>query len=165
MALQQNFGRAIQKLRKKQGLSQEQLGLKAEVDRRYMSDTENGKRNISLDILERLATALQVTVSELMKQAETIDIPILTIDTLKQWLSDNDHEDTIVLDSPSYLNAIIGITEDDRLIYSYNKMIACLMDEDGMSFDDAIEFIEYNTIRTLPYAGEKAPIISYDIEI
>lgn len=164
MALQQNLGRAIQSLRKEQGVSQEQLALKAEIDRRYMSDIENGKRNLSLDILERLAAALCFPVSELIKKAETIDYPERTMEELKQWLCDNDHEDTVILESPDYLKAIIGLTEDGRLVYAYDKMIECLIDEEKMTYEEAIEFIDYNTVRALPYAGEKAPIIVYHAE-
>lgn len=164
MALQQNFGRAIQQLRKEQNLSQEQLALKADIDRRYMSDIENGKRNISLDILERLAAALTISVSELMKAAETINLPVRTLEGLKKWLCDNDHEGTVVLESPDYLSAIVGISDDGRLIYSYELMIEHLMREEGLDRDDAIDEVEYNALRSLPYAGEKAPIIIYDFE-
>ena len=37
------------------------------------------------------------------------------------------------------------------------------MKYDNMTDTEAIEWIEYNTIRALPYAGEKAPIIMYKI--
>jgi transcriptional regulator with XRE-family HTH domain len=45
------IGKAIIKLRNATGVSQEKMALEAKIDRRYMSDIENGKRNISLDIL------------------------------------------------------------------------------------------------------------------
>ena len=38
------------------------------------------------------------------------------------------------------------------------------MEDEGWSYDDAVDWIEYNTIRSLPYAGEKAPIIMYGLE-
>lgn len=132
MSLQIDFGIAIQQLRKQRGLSQERLALEADIDRRYMSDVENGKRNISLDIMERIARKLGIEVSELIRQAEEVSKTPLTIDTLKEWLCDSEHEDTIVLESPDYLSAIIGITEEGRLIYSYDKMVEHLMREDGM---------------------------------
>ena len=164
MSLQIDFGIAIQRLRKQRGLSQERLALEAEIDRRYMSDVENGKRNISLDIMERIASRLGIEVSELIRQAEKVSKTALTIDALKEWLCASDHEDTIVLESPDYLSAIIGITEDGRLIYSYDKMVEHLMREDGMDAEEAMEFVDYNTIRALPYAGEMAPIVMYDVE-
>lgn len=165
MPLQTNLGIAIQQLRKKRGLSQERLALESNIDRRYMSDIENGKRNISLDIMERIALQLGIDVSTLIHHAERVDTHPLTIDSLKEWLCDNDYGDTIVLDSPDYLSAIIGITDEGRLIYSYNKMVEHLMETDGMDADEAMEFIDYNTVRALPYAGEMAPIIQYDVEL
>lgn len=165
MSLQIAFGIAIQQLRKQHGLSQEKLALEADIDRRYMSDVENGKRNISLDIMERIASRLGIEVSDLIRYAENVNKKPLTIDSLKEWLCDGGYEDTIVLESPDYLSAITGISEDGRLIYSYHMMVEHLMHVEGMDAEEAMEFIDYNTVRALPYAGEKAPIISYGIEI
>lgn len=164
MSLQINLGIAILQLRKLQGLSQERLALEADIDRRYMSDVENGKRNISLDIIERIASRLGIDVSELLRHAENVGKDALTIDSLKEWLCENDHEDTVVLESPDYLSAIVGISEEGRLIYSYDKMVEHLMTAENMDAEEAMEFIDYNTIRALPYAGEMAPIVLYDIE-
>lgn len=164
MSLQINLGIAILQLRKLQGLSQERLALEADIDRRYMSDVENGKRNISLDIIERIASRLGIEVSELLRYAENVGKDALTIDSLKEWLCENDHEDTVVLESPDYLSAIVGISEEGRLIYSYDKMVEHLMTAENMDAEEAMEFIDYNTIRALPYAGEMAPIVLYDIE-
>ena len=72
---------------------------------------------------------------------------------LKDLLNELEYKDTVVLENPSYLNAIIGITDEGALCYSYEKMIGCLMEEDKMSQEDATEFIDYNTIRALPYAS------------
>ena len=164
MSLQINLGIAILQLRKLQGLSQERLALEADIDRRYMSDVENGKRNISLDIIERIASRLGIEVSELLRYAENVGKDALTIDSLKEWLCETDHEDTVVLESPDYLSAIVGISEEGRLVYSYNKMVEHLMTAENMDAEEAMEFIDYNTIRALPYAGEMAPIVLYDIE-
>jgi NAD+ synthase len=43
-------------------------------------------------------------------------------------------------------------------------MAEYLMKVDGMEYDEAVEFIEYNTIRSIPYAGGNAPIVSHSIE-
>jgi hypothetical protein len=42
-------------------------------------------------------------------------------------------------------------------------MVEHLMTVDNMSSEDAIEFIEYNTIRSIPYAGSLAPIVLHRI--
>lgn len=69
--------------------------------------------------------------------------------------------DAVVFDNMSYDNAIIGATFDGRAIYSFEKMTEELMNDEGWDEQDAIEWIEYNTLRALPYAGEKAPMVVY----
>ena len=83
---------------------------------------------------------------------------------LKDLLNELEYKDTVVLENPSYLNAIIGITDEGALCYSYEKMIECLMEEDKMEQEDAMEFINYNTIRALPYASSMGvrPIVVYN---
>jgi transcriptional regulator with XRE-family HTH domain len=61
------FGSRIKSIRLEKGLSQEQLGLIAELDRTYISGIERGLRNVSLINLERLALALNVEPVELLK--------------------------------------------------------------------------------------------------
>lgn len=70
-------------------------------------------------------------------------------------------DDAIVFDNPSFDNSIIGITTDGKAVYDYVKMVDELMEDDNISEQDAIDWIEYNTIRTIPYAGEMAPIIMF----
>ena len=83
---------------------------------------------------------------------------------LKDFLNELEYTDTVVLENPSYLNAIIGITDEGALCYSYEKMIECLIEEDKMEQEDAMEFIDYNTIRALPYASSMGvrPIVIYN---
>ena len=61
MDIKLNVGQRIKELRKELELSQEALALKAEVDRTYVTDIEKGHRNVSLEILERLIKALNVS--------------------------------------------------------------------------------------------------------
>ena len=70
-----------------------------------------------------------------------------------------------LFENPRYPNSIIGLTVDDRAIYDMEQMIVDLMSENEISYIDALEFIEYNTIRALPYMGEDAPIILYTKEV
>lgn len=65
---------------------------------------------------------------------------------------------TIILDNQSYDNSIIGLTFDGRAIYDYDLMVQELIDE-GYSAEEAIDWIDYNTIRGLIYIGEKAPLV------
>lgn len=72
-------------------------------------------------------------------------------------------EDAILFDNMSYDSSIVGVTTDGRVVYDYDKMILELMEDEEWSYDEAVDWIEYNTIRSLPYAGENAPIIIYTI--
>ena len=67
--------------------------------------------------------------------------------------------DALVFDNHAYDNSILGVTFDGRAIYSFEKMVEELMLDEGWDDLTAIEWIEYNTIRALPYGGEKSPII------
>ena len=72
MTIQEKVGKTIIKLRKERGMSQETFAYESGIDRRYMSDIENGKRNISLDILERVADKLGIKLSEFFLEVEVI---------------------------------------------------------------------------------------------
>ena len=64
MDIKLKVGQRIRELRKELNLSQEALAYKAEVDRTYMTDVENGRRNISIEILEKIVAALELTFSD-----------------------------------------------------------------------------------------------------
>lgn len=57
----------LRALRAKQGWSQEDLALEAELHRTFVAHVEREARNISLDNIEKLAKALGVAVSELLQ--------------------------------------------------------------------------------------------------
>lgn len=61
------FGQNIKCLRKEQGLSQEALAAKAGLHRTYVGAVERGERNITLGSANRIAQALSVPLSELLK--------------------------------------------------------------------------------------------------
>lgn len=74
-------------------------------------------------------------------------------------------EDSVVFENPDYDSAIIGYdANNNRVIYDFEKMAIHLMDNDGMTYEESVEFIEYNTLRSIPYAGSNAPIVMYSIE-
>ena len=66
-ALKQALSSNIQRIRKEQGISQEKLALKADVDRSYMSQIERCLANPSIDALLRISNALEVAPSELLQ--------------------------------------------------------------------------------------------------
>lgn len=52
------FGEKVKAIRKSQNVSQEKLAELAELDRTYISDIENGKRNVSIETVFKIAKAL-----------------------------------------------------------------------------------------------------------
>ena len=70
-----------------------------------------------------------------------------------------------MFENPSFDESIVGISNDNRLIYDYDKMIAEFAFDNTCDYEEAEEFIQYNTMRTLPYFGSEAPIvIEYKID-
>ena len=57
-------GKRIKELRNKLGISQEELAFKSEIHRTYIASLEVGKRNISIETLEKVVNALEVSLSE-----------------------------------------------------------------------------------------------------
>ena len=88
------------------------------------------------------------------------------LEELKEALTTMGFEDSVVFDSPSYVDAVIGVSDTGQVCYSYEKMVECLMNEDNITYEDATEFIDYNTIRALPYSSSMGnrPIVIYSIE-
>mgnify|MGYP001335439110 CR=1 FL=1 len=71
-SIQETFGPALRKARTECGLSQEELAFRSEVHRTYISEIERGVKNPSLLTVERLAHAMKIKVSTLIKQAEAM---------------------------------------------------------------------------------------------
>ncbi len=67
MDIKLKIGKRIKELRLKKSISQEQLALRAEIDRTYMTSVENGKRNISIQNIEKIINALETTFEEFFK--------------------------------------------------------------------------------------------------
>ena len=82
---------------------------------------------------------------------------------MKNIIEEYGYEDVVIFSNPSYANAFIGISKDNRAVYDCNKMIDFLIEEEGWSDIEAIEFIEQNTLRALPYY-ENSPIVMDRLE-
>lgn len=59
-------------------------------------------------------------------------------------------------DTNGYDDAIIGISNDNRLIYSIERMVSLCSEQGDLSLDDALEWLDYNTFSTS--IGDKTPI-------
>ncbi|WP_382157335.1 helix-turn-helix domain-containing protein [Hydrogenophaga sp. ANAO-22] len=66
----QAFGQALRNLRTRRKWSQTELSLRADVDRRHLSEIELGRNSPGLRLIFKLCDALDVTPSDLMKDVE-----------------------------------------------------------------------------------------------
>lgn len=68
MDVRSRVGLNLQALRRARGFSQEELAHRAEVHQTYLSGVERGRRNPSVMVLHRIATALDADVEELLRR-------------------------------------------------------------------------------------------------
>jgi transcriptional regulator with XRE-family HTH domain len=66
----QALGKAARSARNRLGVSQEAQAARAKVDRAYYGAFERGEFNLSLDTIVKIATALHMKPSELLKRAK-----------------------------------------------------------------------------------------------
>ena len=78
-----------------------------------------------------------------------------------------EEDQPVLLTNHSYDKSIIGFTsEDGRAIYSYESMIQEFMEDENCSEEEAQEWVDYNTMRALPYGdkGHHPIVITIDRE-
>jgi transcriptional regulator with XRE-family HTH domain len=68
--ISEKFGQVIKAAREQQNISQEKLAELAEIDRTYVSMIERGKRHPTLEVANRIAHALSMRLSEVIRRAE-----------------------------------------------------------------------------------------------
>ena len=76
------------------------------------------------------------------------------------------NEDLVYLgDTPEqYQDAIVGVTYDsNHVIYDVDKFME-LLTKEGMTPEEAEDWVSYNTARAIPYMGEFAPILMHSRE-
>ncbi|NLG05684.1 MAG: helix-turn-helix transcriptional regulator [Clostridia bacterium] len=71
--IQKSFGLTIKAYREAIPISQEKYALKIGMDRTYYASVESGKRNISLQNIEKICNGFEITLSELFQRVEEID--------------------------------------------------------------------------------------------
>lgn len=82
---------------------------------------------------------------------------------IEKVLLDNGYENVKYLTNYGYDTALIGVSHDNRAVYDYGKMVEWLINSEGFTEEEAVDWIDYNTIRALGYMGEESPIIVYDL--
>lgn len=70
MDIRKKIGLRIKELRQGLKLTQEALAFKAAIDKTYVNEVENGKRNVSVINLEKIIFALEVSVSDFFSSSD-----------------------------------------------------------------------------------------------
>ena len=70
MDLRQIFATNLRKARHAKKMSQEALAFDAGMDRTHLSEIENGKTSVGLDIIARLAAVLEVKPADLLQEPQ-----------------------------------------------------------------------------------------------
>ena len=117
-----------------------------------------------MDIVEKGTLFVSIQIKYLNYERKTM----MELEDIIAYVTDN-NPNAMMFRNPDFLDAVIGYTINANgtpvLVYDYNKMIECLAKEYNESEDpatDAIEWVEYNTLRTLPYMQEDGrPVIIY----
>lgn len=77
-------------------------------------------------------------------------------DSVDSVIVKNGLSGSLMFRDPDYESAIVGYdVETKSIIYSYDLMVQSLCEEEGMTLEDAIEFIDYNTLRALKYINKE----------
>ena len=64
-----------------------------------------------------------------------------------------------------FKKAVLGLSDDDNhVVYSYNRLVECFMEQNDWDETEAVEWVDYNVMRGLGYMGEYAPMVVYDLE-
>lgn len=66
MDIRKKLGEKIKLLRIEKGWSQETLAFKSDLDRTYIPGIEKGSRNVSITVIEKIANAFKLSISDLL---------------------------------------------------------------------------------------------------
>ena len=73
-------------------------------------------------------------------------------DLIKEEVTDEEIlEKIIVLEGDEFADGVIGLSHDYHLIYDYNKLVDSLMSHNNWSIEEAVDWLEFNTLRSLDY--------------
>ena len=72
-SLRQIMAENLRFLRLAAHISQEELAELCDMHRTYISDIERCNRNVSIDNIEKIAKALHITASDLLKERDNVD--------------------------------------------------------------------------------------------
>ena len=109
--IKKELGQEIRKLRTARGFTQETFSKACGLDRTYIADVELGKRNISIENIDKIAKGLQITLPELFKFNSPIQKTIILNINGEQFILESDTE--LTMDKKNYIEAICETMYDE----------------------------------------------------
>lgn len=83
----------------------------------------------------------------------------ITYEEIVAYIEDSGYESVTIFSNPTYETAFIGMSNDDRAVYDYDKMVEFLI-QNGMDINEATDFISFND----SFRDSDTPIILYKAE-
>lgn len=135
-------------------------GLQDVLQRKYQLSGEKALDMITTSyIMESLIDYPEETLHDDI-EAHADNIYEDKVSKTERLLLEAGYEGTIFFTNPSYEDAFLGVSSDNRAIYDYEKMVESLVNNEDMTEDEAREFIDYNATFYI----EGGPIILYRLE-
>ena len=78
-------------------------------------------------------------------------------------IDDLEESETMLFRNPDYSIAICGVSHDNRVVYDYEKMLDYLVKYENMTYEDAADYVSYDTLRSLGYISGNKPIVLYPL--
>ncbi len=110
--IKEELGQEIRRLRTSQSYSQEDFAKLSGIDRTYISDVEQGKRNVSIDNIEKIAKALNVTLPELFSFNRPIQKTIILTVNGEEFILESNKE--LTRDIKDHIEAIADYFYDEE---------------------------------------------------
>ncbi len=102
--IKHDIGKRIKELREYRGYSQESFANVCGLNRTYISGIESGKRNVSIENIERIANGLEVDIAELFKFSEPLHSTIIVNINGEEFLMEGDKN--LDLNIKNYIESI-----------------------------------------------------------
>lgn len=109
--IKEELGQEIRRLRTSQGYSQEDFAKVSGLDRTYISDVEQGKRNVSIESIEKIARGLNITLPELFSSNRPIQRTIVLTVNGEQFILESNKE--LTRDIKDHIEAITDYFYDE----------------------------------------------------
>ncbi len=122
---------------------------------------ERLRQHDSIDYCESIDSTGSLWFAVTFK-AHTYDTPYKTDDEVRQAYLDTDEADDCYL-IDGFATAVVGVSQDGRLVYDHDAIMSHLTDAQNMPHDEASEYYCYNIVRAFPY-HQPSPIILMQLD-